>query len=137
TILAGFTVLGYDVVDGNEASYAIYVSASPGLRVVNNDVVGGRGGPGAPGVAGGVGSDGGAGADGLPSRECANANCQSGTESQLGGVGGSNGQCPVAAGCVGMEAETNEEQQVKDNPAPGCVYGRGGDRGQYNGGGDA
>ncbi|PKN53880.1 MAG: hypothetical protein CVU56_29515, partial [Deltaproteobacteria bacterium HGW-Deltaproteobacteria-14] len=135
TVIAGFTVLGYDVTTSNAASYGIYISGSGGaLHILNNRVTGGRGGAGTSGANGATGQDGGAGANGLPTRECANANCTGGAETQAGGGGGTNATCQAARGCAGMEADTNEDPQVADAPAAGCTYANGGDQGTYQNG---
>jgi len=135
TVLAGFTILGYDVTSSNAASYGVYVTGSGGaLHIVNNRIAGGRGGAGASGTNGATGQNGGPGANGLDTRECADAGCSSGSETQAGGVGGTNGACQVARGCDGMEADTNEDPQQADAPAEGCTYAAGGDKGTYQNG---
>jgi Protein of unknown function (DUF1565)/Putative metal-binding motif len=98
TVLAGFTIHGYDVLSTPAAgqpgrsSYGVYARNSPGLVVQNDHLVGGQGGDAAPAGAGTAGSNGGAGRDGLASRECATLDCAG--ESQAGGQPGSNSGCP-------------------------------------------
>jgi hypothetical protein len=97
TVLAGFTVRGYDVISraapGATArnSFGVYVKASPGLVVQNNHLVGGRGGDASPALPGVAGVNGGSGNDGVPTRECATPTCTN--ETQAGGLSGSNPSC--------------------------------------------
>ncbi len=133
TELVGFTILGVDATSPGGATYGLLLrDSTSALRVVNCLVVGGRAAPGTPGQNGASGLNGGDGSRGLDSRECADAKCTNGTETQAGGAGGVNAAC-VAVGCVGMESDTNESPQVKDDPVAGCTYARGGDRGTYQG----
>ncbi|MCC6625701.1 MAG: hypothetical protein IT385_30985 [Deltaproteobacteria bacterium] len=135
TTLAGFTVRGVDPTTRGASTYALYVADSTAALVItNNVIVGGRAAPGDLGGDGAPGGGGGNGAPGLQSRECADSGCSGGTESQAGGVGGANASCAAAAGCLGMESEAGENPQVKDAPAVGCAYNRGGSKGNYNGG---
>ncbi|MBL8787281.1 MAG: hypothetical protein JNJ59_20415, partial [Deltaproteobacteria bacterium] len=134
TEVVGLTVLGWDAVLPGQTTYALYVrDATSALVVAGSTFIGGRGAAGALGTPGAAGSQGGTGTNGRPSRECANANCQSGIETQTGGPGGANASCAEAVGCAGMEADTDENVQVADAAAAGCVYARGGDVGAYNG----
>jgi len=147
TVLAGFTIVGYDVPSGGDSagkpSYAVYLSgSSSSLRLVNNWIIGGKGGAGKPGTNGTSGTPGGAGQDGANSSEClpgptCTGACNNKTCAgylQAGGAGGVNASCGTSAGCAGMEAEGGEGTQVKDGPAPGCTYAAGGQQATYSGG---
>lgn len=97
TVIAGFTIRGYDVNsrplpgEGARNSYAVYVRDSNGLVVQNNHIVGGRGGDGTPALPGVAGSNGGAGANGVNARECNSPDCTN--ETQAGGAPGVNASC--------------------------------------------
>jgi len=148
TVMAGFTVYGYDVPGGAEsagqASYALYVSgSSDALLLANNWFLGGQGAPGKSGENGASGTAGGKGKNGLHSAECINGVTCTGWgcnqescsgHSQPGGLGGTNPACPASKGCSGMESEGGESPQVADNPAPGCSYSAGGYQANYSGG---
>lgn len=134
TVLAGFTIRGYDVISLGAAgqparnSYGVYVRGSPGLVVQNNHVVGGRGGDAlgaAPGPAGSNGSD---GEDGMEARECASVDCAG--ERQAGGRPGSNGAClAVTGGNPGAGSTLESDPQSYTSTANG--NGRGGFNSTY------
>ena len=148
TVLAGFTIHGYDVPAGAAAagkpSYAVYLSSSSSaLLIVNNWIIGGQGGAGQAGTNGDPGDTGGGGGPGLHSAECVADNCQAANcnpktcsgHTQPGGSGGTNAACGgEASGCPGMEAEGAEYTQIADNPPAGCVYPSGGQQATYAGG---
>ncbi len=134
TVLAGFTIRGYDVVslanpgDAARSSYAVYVRGSPGLVIQNNHVVGGRGGDAVPALPGVAGGNGGAGSDGRAARECATTNCSG--ESQLGGVAATNGSCSSGtAGNPGGGSTLARDPQDYTSTASG--NGRGGSNAAY------
>jgi hypothetical protein len=127
TVLAGFTVRGYDVTyrppagGAGKSSYAVYVrDSSAALVIQNNLVVGGRGGDGSPGAPGVAGGNGNAGGGGLDSRECCDGvSCTSPSSSNLnctgwsqpGGAAGQNGSCGAAAGHAGASAQGGKDPQ--------------------------
>ncbi len=147
TVVAGLTILGYDVPPGGTssgmASYAVFIEgSSSALRLQNNWLVGGQGGAGKPGGSGHSGTPGGSGAVGAASAECLPGPLCTGACNNLtctgylkaGGAGGTNTECAASVGCAGMEAEGGENPQVKDAPAPGCTYASGGQQATYGGG---
>ena len=110
TVVDGFTITGYDVVDtpasGNgHNSYAVYIlDSDDSLRIANNTIVAGTGGSGAVGESGASGfgqlDAGGSvlqGADGQDAGSCTTGDCT--IESQVGGTGGTN---PFDAGANGL-----------------------------------
>lgn len=135
SVLAGFTIRGYDVISlgvaGQPArsSYAVYVRASPGLVLENDHLVGGRGGDAVAAPAGTAGANGGAGKDGVDARECATPTCVG--EAQPGGALGSNPSCDGAtAGRPGGGSTlTADPQQDYTSTANGD--GRGGYNASY------
>jgi hypothetical protein len=134
TVLAGFTVRGYDVTFRPAAgapgrnSYAVYVKNSgAALRLANNHIIGGRGGDAAQGAPGGAGGNGTSGADGRNSKECLTASCSG--ESQPGGVSGVNASCAVSNGNPGAASSGNASPQAYQPPLG--RNGRGGSNGQY------
>jgi hypothetical protein len=144
TVLAGFTVRGYDVTwrpapgGAGKSSYAIFTKNSTNaLTIVNNYVVAGRGGDGVAGAAGGAGNDGPDGANGLDSRECCDGGgCTNPTQSNLnctgwsqaGGAGGSNATCSSAAGHAGASARGGQDPQDYQGSS---IDGTGGYEGTY------
>jgi hypothetical protein len=147
TVLAGFTVRGYDVTyraapgAAGKSSYAIYVKDSTNaLTIQNNLVVGGRGGDGISGVPGVAGANGGSGVVGLDSRECCDgAGCTSPASgnlncsgwSQAGGAGGGNASCTGANGHAGGSAQGPTTYDGQQQYTSGSFDGRGGFNGQY------
>jgi hypothetical protein len=134
TVLAGFTIRGYDVISrpmpGQPAknSYAVYVKNSPGLVLQNNHIVGGRGGDATPALPGLAGANGGAGQNGLPARECNTPTCAG--ESQPGGAPGTNPACPTGTrGNPGAGSSLNNDPQEYQTTAGG--NGRGGSNAIY------
>lgn len=132
TVIAGFTIRGYDVISqpvpGQSAknSYALYARRSPGLVIQNNHLVGGRGGDGTPSLPGSAGANGAPGQNGLPARECNSPDCTG--ETQNGGAAGVNMSC-AAQGNPG--AGTN----LQLNPQgyqQGGINGVGGSNATYN-----
>jgi hypothetical protein len=128
TVLAGFTIRGYDVTSrplpGLPAknSYAVYVRDSAALVLQNNHVVGGRGGEGTPALPGVAGGNGGAGLDGRSTRECATPNCSG--ETQAGGLPGQNPACAAGTqGNVGAGSDLSANPQAY---SVGGLNGRGG-----------
>lgn len=111
TVLSGFVVVGYDVeavaAGAGHNSYALYVlDCDDSLRISDNRIIGGRGGPGANGPAGaegfGAGSVGGSvldGADGIDAGACTAGVCNGATVA--GGSAGVNPVCPLADGLAG------------------------------------
>jgi hypothetical protein len=153
TVLAGFTILGYDIPPGpsgaGKESFGLFIaSASSEFIVTNNWFIGGTGGPGLASTNGSAGSDGGNGGNGLYSAECVNGqtctppNCNEKNcvgHMHPGGTPGAPGAGCIgtscgATGCEGMEAEGGENPQVKDNPHAGCVYPQGANTATYAGG---
>ncbi|MEW5742034.1 MAG: DUF1565 domain-containing protein, partial [Myxococcota bacterium] len=135
TVLAGFTIRGYDVISrplpGQAAknSYAVYVKNSPQLVLQNNHVVGGRGGDATPALPGLAGANGGAGQNGLPARECNTPTCVA--ETQAGGAPGTNAACPTGTrGNPGAGSDLNNEPQDYQTTAGG--NGRGGSNSVYS-----
>ncbi len=132
TVIAGFTVRGYDIntrpAAGQRAanSYAVYVRDSPQLLIANNHIVGGRGGDGTPALPGNAGANGGSGGNGLAARECASVNCTN--EAQPGGQGGVNAQCSATGNAGGNTTLTNNPQ---DYTSTANGNGRGGSNGVY------
>ncbi len=109
TVIAGFMIQGYDVnydsasEEAAPSSYAVYIAlASTQIEVVNNLIIGGRGGDGANGQPGPSGTPGGAAAAGLASWECSSATCSG--QTRAGGAAGRNAACPVADGRPGATA---------------------------------
>jgi hypothetical protein len=134
TVLAGFTIRGYDVISRPQPgqpganSYAVYVTASPGLVLQNNHVVGGRGGDAAPALPGSAGANGSSGQDGQPARECNTPNCVN--EAQAGGAPGANGTCAAGTqGNPGAGASLMNDPQDYQTTAGG--NGRGGPNSTY------
>ncbi len=153
TVVAGLTIVGYDVpatdeTSGQDAVAVFIASASDQFILTNNAVIGGKAGPGADGAPGAAGADGGNGGIGLHSAECTNTvtcignNCNEKTcagHVQPGGNGGlPGGGCQAGdcgnPGCAGMEAEGAESPQKTDAPAPGCTYPAGANSATYSGG---
>ncbi|MFO0593924.1 MAG: MopE-related protein [Myxococcaceae bacterium] len=133
TIIAGFTIRGYDVISrpapGVQArsSFAIYVSNSPGLVVQNDHVVGGRGGDASAASSGLAGANGGAGQDGLNAKECNSPDCSG--ETQVGGQPGNNNTCPATTrGNVGAGSDLQLDPQAY---AGGGINGTGGSNAVY------
>ena len=128
TVLAGFTIRGYDVISLGAAgqparnSYAVYVRASPGLVLQNNHIVGGRGGDALAALPGSAGGSGGAGGDGLAARECSSTNCAG--EAQTGGRQGTNAACSGTSGNPGAGSTLASDPQDYGSTAYG--NGRGG-----------
>ena len=134
TVLAGFTIRGYDVISrplpGQPAknSYAVYVKNSPQLVLQNNHLVGGRGGDGTPALPGAAGGNGGAGQDGRPARECNSTTCAG--ESQPGGAFGTNAACATGtSGNAGAGSTLSNDPQDYQTTAGG--NGRGGTNSIY------
>lgn len=128
TVLAGFTIRGYDVISrplpGQAArnSYAVYVKNSPSLVLQNNHVVGGRGGDGTPASSGSAGANGGAGQNGLVARECNSPTCFN--ESQAGGAPGTNSSCATGtAGNTGGGSTLSNDPQDYQTTAGGNGLG--------------
>jgi hypothetical protein len=133
TVVAGFTLQGWDAAGAGEgrSTSAVYLAASSDqLRLVNDEIVAGRGGRGAAGAPGAEGATGGDGGDGGAARECSAPDCRTGNESTAGGLAGTNAQCAGSAGCPGMEAD-GADVQVSEAPLPGCGYGTGGAFARY------
>jgi hypothetical protein len=133
TVLAGFTIRGYDVttrpLPGLPArnSYAVYVRDSAGLVLQNNHVVGGRGGDGSPALPGLAGANGQAGSNGLAARECRTPGCTN--ETQAGGAPGQNPACPA-----GTQGNPGAGADLSVNPqqySAGGFNGRGGSNAIY------
>ncbi|MFL5320979.1 MAG: hypothetical protein ACJ790_15050 [Myxococcaceae bacterium] len=134
TVIAGFTIRGYDVTFRPAAgaparnSYAVYVKdCTDALVIQNNHILGGRGGDASPGTPGGAGTNGGVGGDGLIAKECATATCAN--ESQAGGAAGTNAACSGTDGNPGASANGNLNQQLYTNASNG--NGVGGTNAQY------
>jgi hypothetical protein len=137
TVMAGFTIQGYDVSNAinslGQPSYGIFVkNSSDQLQFINNQVIGGQGGPGELGAAGLPGNPGGFGAVGVAARQCHKPDCLTDNETEPGGLGGTNPACPAAAGCPGMPA-TGAVTQTYPAPPAGCTYPTGGGRNVYAG----
>ncbi len=135
TVVAGFTVRGYDVTSrpapgaAGFNSYAVYVNVPGGLELRNNHLVGGRGGDATPGVPGPAGANGGNGVDGLAARECSTVDCAN--ERQSGGAGGQNTTCPATtAGNAGGGVDPQRDPQDYGNG--GGLNGQGGSNGRYD-----
>lgn len=135
TVLAGFTIRGYDVISrplpGQSAtnSYAVYVKNSPALVLQNNHFVGGRGGDGTPALPGVAGANGGSGQNGLPARECNTPTCLN--EFQAGGAPGTNAACTTGTGGnPGAGSNLNNNPQDYQTTAGG--NGRGGSNSIYD-----
>jgi hypothetical protein len=133
TVLAGFTIRGYDVITrpmaGTSAknSYALYVKNAAGLVIRNNHLVGGRGGDGAPALPGVSGANGAQGRNGLPTRECNSPECSG--ETQTGGQPGANPACPaVTGGNAGAGSDLSVDPQAYQG---GALNGRGGANATY------
>jgi len=122
TIVSGFVIRGYDATllpltpgSPGTTSYAVYaVDSDASLRLLNNRILGGRGGDGAPGTFGangfGATSPGGgvlAGGAGTTvesgNSACTGTTCPAGSQ-RAGGSAGVNPQCPVASGIPGGSA---------------------------------
>ena len=111
TVVAGLVIVGRDAFSSAEAggagqtSYAVFVAqGSDDLLVVNNLIIGGRGGDGQTGVDGAAGASGLPGTKGLDSWECeGSSDC--GLQTRAGGAGGTNSSCNLANGTVGAEAQ--------------------------------
>ncbi|MBW1807114.1 MAG: hypothetical protein JRJ87_02895 [Deltaproteobacteria bacterium] len=110
TVLAGFMIHGYDVnaepVPGQAAksSYAIYVrNSNSNLVIMNNTVIGGRGGDGAAGLPSASGNNGGDGGLGQDSWECPGSQDCAGLQ-RSGGAAGNNPSCNQASGNPGATA---------------------------------
>ena len=136
TVIAGFTVRGYDVTfrpaPGNPGrnSYAVYVKDSSSmLRIANNHIIGGRAGDGAHGNPGTAGANGGSGGDGRDATECSTPGCFN--ESQSGAAGGGNASCPGANGTSGAPSVGGLFTQGYQQPLG--KNGQGGVRGTYTG----
>jgi hypothetical protein len=127
TVIAGFTIHGYDVnadpPPGQPGfnSYAVYArDCNANLVIANNIIIGGRGGDGADGRSGNSGDNGSDGGDGRDSHECAgSADCYG--RSNNGGAGGTNPACPQADGNRGGNARGYEHDPQE--------YGGGGGNG--------
>jgi hypothetical protein len=135
TVIAGFTIRGYDVTSRPASglsgfnSYCVYVNVPGGLELRNNHVVGGRGGDATPGAPGTAGANGGNGVDGLPARECNTPECTG--ERQSGGNGGQNLACPgQTAGNTGGGVDPQRDPQ--EFGAGGGLNGNGGSNGRYD-----
>jgi hypothetical protein len=135
TLVAGFTIRGYDVTSRAPSgqpgfnSYAVYVALPGSLVLQNNHVVGGRGGDASPGLPGLAGANGGNGVDGLTSRECQTPNCSN--ETQAGGPGGQNVGCPgLTSGNPGGGADPRNNPQQYASGVGG--NGQGGNNAQYD-----
>ncbi|RME27138.1 MAG: hypothetical protein D6806_05085, partial [Deltaproteobacteria bacterium] len=108
TVMAGFTIYGYDVIAppstgrNGISSYAVYLKDCSGLLFANNFVYGGKGGPGADGAPGAPGRSGSNGQAGSDSVECNSADCFG--MQNPGGAGGTNPSCPQANGRTGATA---------------------------------
>ena len=134
TVIAGFTIRGYDVTTRpNPAqparnSYAMYVKDSPGLEIRNNHLVGGRGGDAVAASPGLAGVSGVAGNNGLDAKECMSPSCAN--EAQAGGSGGANAVCPTdTTGFAGAAVSPNLDPQGYLTNANG--NGRGGSNAIY------
>jgi hypothetical protein len=111
TTVEGFVIYGrpapVSYVGGAYNSYAVWLSNSPGVRIVANTIVGGLGGPGLAGTDGGgpyFAGPGGAGADVLDtgSYDCTTLSNPGGSAGvgsggSAGGPGGTS-QCPIVYG---------------------------------------
>jgi len=132
TVLAGFTIRGYDVItrapQGSPGfnSYAVFSSGSPGLQLLNDLIVGGRAGDASPAAAGTSGATGQAGARGRDARECSTTDCAN--ESQAGGAAGTNPSCTQADAIAGGQSNPNLNPQPYP---PGGLNGQGGSNGIY------
>ncbi len=145
TVVAGFTIVGWDVPGGTpeglagQASVAVYLF-NVGQRVVlmTNDVFGGRGGDGGRGATGtqGFGRQASTalnGATGINSRFFGSGNC-SATNNQAGGAAGSNAQCAAGSANRGGNvicpvyafALSQGDEQEYVSPLPSTRNGRGG-----------
>ncbi|MBN2362389.1 MAG: hypothetical protein JXR83_23255, partial [Deltaproteobacteria bacterium] len=127
-VVAGFVIYGFDVTFRVAAgavgvnSHAVYVSdCSATLRIVNNMIIGGRGGAGGHGSAGGPGASGSNGGRGKDSRECQSITCNG--ESQLGGTSGGNASCSSATGQPGASASGDRDPQDYQSAAGGNGLG--------------
>ena len=134
TVVAGFTVRGYDVTfvpnpgEAGKSSFAVYVkNTGNALTLANNRIIGGRGGNGAAGSPGAAGDNGGSGGDGRDSVECTTAFCQN--EAQPGGAGGVNMACGGANGTGGAASSGNLNPQGYQSPLG--KNGRGGGNASY------
>ncbi len=132
TVLAGFTIRGYDVITRSPTgtsgfnSYAVYARGASGLTLQNNVVIGGRAGDASPAAGGAAGTNGGPGARGLDAKECNSTTCFN--ESQAGGTAGANLACPGAAANPGAGSNPNNDPQQYTT---GGLNGQGGSNGIY------
>ena len=135
TVVAGFAIYAVDVAEqapsgeSGLSSYAVYLrDCNDNVVIANNLIFGGRGGDGGHGEAGQPGANGKAGAEGLAAKECANASCAG--QSQPGGLGGTNSQCPSAtAGNRGGGSNGSSDPQEYQSPLG--LNGRGGTNATY------
>ncbi len=132
TVLAGFTIRGYDVITRAPAgaagfnSYAVFSSGSPGLELYDDVIVGGRAGDASPASTGTSGAAGPAGTRGLDAKECNTPTCLN--EAQPGGAAGTNPQCNGADAIPG--GLTNPTLNPQPYPSGG-LNGQGGSNGTY------
>ncbi len=100
TELSGFVIYGQVSSGAAENTYAVYISGcNDRLRVRDNVVWPGRGGPGAAGARGADGQSGGDGADGPDARELQGVECREECDpddENPGGSGGDNAGCGAA-----------------------------------------
>lgn len=136
TVLAGFTIQGYDVNEvpgpgqSGYSSYAIYIKDSGNkLTVANNRIYGGRGGDGSPGRVGPTGASGTDGSPGLNSWECPNSDCQGHT--RPGGAGGVNTGCAGGGGNPGATSRSYNTQNPQDYTSTAGGNGLGGQNSIY------
>jgi hypothetical protein len=135
TVVAGFTIRGYDVISAplagepGRSSYAVYVRNAGPLELWNCHLVGGQGGDAPPAGAGAAGLSGGAGRDGLPSRECLTQHCTG--ESQDGGVAGLNPGCGGPVGGNAGAQSSGDFSSRQPYTRNGVGNGLGGNNGTY------
>ncbi len=133
TVIAGFTILGYDVStpagagESGYSTYAVFVrDCDSSLVIANNRIVAGRGGDGGRGRPGPAGASGGNGGNGHDSRECAgSADCNG--QSLPGGTAGTNPSCSAANGRPGASSRGYYAQDPQDYQG-----GNGNGAGGYN-----
>ncbi|MCD6499568.1 MAG: hypothetical protein J7M25_14845 [Deltaproteobacteria bacterium] len=137
TVVAGFSIYGYDVTQlpaqgqAGYSSYALYVKdCDSTVEIANNRVYGGRGGDGSSGFSGNPGASGVAGSNGQDSWECpASANCNG--YGRQGGAGGGNSSCSSAAGQPGASSKPYNTQDPQDYTSTVHGNGQGGSNNTY------
>ncbi len=137
TVLDGFTIFGHNNMTPGGNSYAVYVrSCSDGLKISNNTVEAGSGGPGAKGSDGTNGAPGAAGEDGAGAFGVSTSNCGnvepalprpgglggtptcSGESGAAGGAGGGN-TCPSVYGAAPAAFELGQSGEGVDGGSGG------------------